>query len=129
MNRFLLTLATAILISACGSDSSDDKEKSLFSLWKSVDGEETLDLNGGAFSKAQSWIYFPDSSGSQCNCELTLIGTESQGNYIINSCRYVSGSSSVGDPGCNSLNQTGTYKKSSDTLRICIAEPNCVEYK
>lgn len=120
----------SLLLLACGSDdsSSSDKEKSLFSLWRESGGSGVMDLTGGALSQELSYSLF-GSDGSECRCDLRFLGDDESGNYILNSCFFVSGTSSSGDPGCNSYNQTGTYKKEDNVLTICNSSSSCTVYK
>jgi hypothetical protein len=56
------------------------------------------------------------TGGAQCNCDFRAIGNNSSGSYVINSCIYKIGSSAGGDPGCNALNDTGTYGITNNIL-------------
>ena len=114
--RNLLILAVVVLLTACGGG-DDHKPKSLFSLWIN-DGPpmKVVDLTGGDFSTPLLYdSFFPD--GAQCTCDLTVIGNQSTGSYVFNFCAYVVGSGTV-DPGCNALNNTGTYSLVNDVLTI-----------
>ncbi len=66
--------------------------------------------------------------GEQCNCNLTVLGTQSSGSYVVNSCVYQFGSG-ASDPGCNALNDTGTYTNSSSTLTITSSTGEVSTYR
>ena len=119
-----IVLAVAIItLSACGGGSSS---KDLFSLWNDVNTAQPLDLRGASFEPFVLAQYADD--GSQCNCVVTLIGEQSSGTWVRNFCTYVVGSGPR-DPGCNSLNDTGTYKKSSDQLQIVDSSGTSFVYR
>lgn len=109
----VLLMISALSITACGG--SSDSSKDLFSLWREVGTDVPLDLTGGEFGSPFGLsVFFED--GSQCDCSLTLLGDQSSGSYVVNFCTYRFGSGS-GDPGCNFLNDTGSYSKSSNELK------------
>jgi len=104
-------------LSACGgSDDIPQADKNLFSLWNKTDSNAPLGLEGGEFSQVIP-IAFYFQGGEQCNCDFTVLGSQNSGTYVLNSCTYLFNSGSS-DPGCDSINQTGTYSKTTDTLTI-----------
>ena len=127
MKRTAAALSISIGLVACGGGGGGSSEKDLFSLWTDTDTNAPLDLRGGAFSTPLPMhSYYPD--GAQCDCTLTVLGTQSGGTYIINACVYRYGTGS-GDPGCNSLDGTGTYTKTSDTLTTYPSSGSPSTYK
>ncbi len=123
-------IAISIVLASCGGDGgSSSSNKGLFSSWKHTESDYIMNLEGGDFNEPRPYSeYFQD--GAQCDCDLTLIGSQDEGLFVLNSCFYVSNSGANGDPGCNQLNQSGTYKKDSNTLTVCGAvSDNCATYK
>ena len=125
--KYLSPFLFSIALVACGGDSSSS-EKELFSLWNDTSDDTPLDLRGGSLGEVNA-ISFYALDGSQCDCELRFLGTEDSGSYVLNSCSYVYGSSAGGDPGCESINHTGTYSKSAKSLEICDSDQDCTIYK
>ncbi|GAA6141622.1 hypothetical protein [Hydrogenophaga sp. 5NK40-0174] len=110
--------AAALMVAglvACGGG-GEDKTKDLFSLWNRDSDNVPLDLTGGEFS-TPLLMYFYTTDGSQCNCNMTFVGEQHEGTFVVNSCRYVPGSG-AGDPGCTSFNGTGKYFKNDGQLTI-----------
>lgn len=114
MKKTAFLVCGIIALSACGGGSGSS-EKDLFSLWREATTDLPLDLTGGDFNQDIEMAFF-FSSGAQCNCDFRVIGDQSSGAYTRNSCFYVTGSSAGGDPGCNALNESGTYTKENNTL-------------
>lgn len=125
----------AIMMTACGgSDGSDGsspepEEKSLFSIWKNTEDEDdVIDFEDGSLGEEIPFQFiYPD--GAVCTCTLELSGSQTSGNFILNSCEYESFTSGYGDPGCNDLNGTGTYSIDNDILTICDDEQVCDTYE
>jgi len=115
MKSIISILTLPLLIASCGgSGGGDSAPKDLFSLWNETTTNAPLDLTGGAFSVPLNLSFF-FVGGAQCDCTFTVLGTQSSGTYVINSCSYNFGSGS-GDPGCNALNETGVYTNNNNTL-------------
>lgn len=100
-------------------------EKSLFSLWTDPNTGFFIDLTGGTFGVPIP-ITFIFSGGGQCDCKFKVTGSEQSGSYMISDCFYSGGGN--GNPGCNLLNQAGTYTKSGNTLTACAAGGDCTTY-
>ena len=117
MKRILGITAMVIALTACGGGGSDgDSSKGLFSIWNKTTDNAPLDLRGGSLGTSFEMGFF-FAGGAQCNCDNTFIGTETSGSFVLNSCSYKYGSGSE-DPGCNAINQTGSYSKTSSTLNF-----------
>ena len=117
MKKILLLVITAFIY-GCSSGGGDSApaSKDLFSLWTEDGTNSKFDFTGGSFSNSFPFTLF-FVGGEACNCDLTFLGTQASGSWILNSCVYDFGSGS-GDPGCNALNSTGTYSKASTILTI-----------
>lgn len=115
---FAFFALTLIFIGGCGSDdSSDPPEKNLFSSWASTESAFVLDLTNGDFGTfLMSWVF---EDGAMCVSNLTIGGTQNQGNGVVSGSTYVTGTGSSTDPGCASLNASYTYTKTADVLTIC----------
>lgn len=120
--KYVIGSLLLILLVSCEGDettvvsSDEDNQKDLFSLWESTEGN-IIDLQDGDFFQPNDMDYFietNDSSG-ECDCEISVIGTQTSGIYAINNCVYVEGSSST-DPGCHSLPGTGVYSKTTNNI-------------
>lgn len=103
---FALALFT---LNGCGSSSNTDS-KNLFSLWTS--DTTTLDLRGLSFGTNPYDFFF--EGGTQCACDLTLIGVQAQGSYAINNCYAVAYGND--EMSCNALAGTGNYVINGVTL-------------
>jgi hypothetical protein len=118
-NRLAVSLAVAVFIlSACAEDRPI---KDLFSVWNDVGTGLPLDLRGTAQGPATVPLFWID--GSQCDCRVSILGDQSSGSWVFNSCVYLE-DSSLRDPGCNSLNTTGIYRKSDDQLELTDSSGN-----
>lgn len=125
MKPIFAPLVLSIALIGCGGGS--DSSKDLFSTWNEKDGDSVVDLQGVEFGVGTLYSFILED-GSQCNCNLSVLGEQSNGVYAVNSCFYVSGSSSSGDPGCDAFNHTGTFTKTSDTLTLC-GPTDCDQYE
>lgn len=115
MKTFLKPLALCVaLLAGCGGGGDDGKE--LFSVWTRSDTAATIDLSQGQFG-TQSPFLTIDKDGSQCNCNLLVVGEQGQGSIALNSCYYVQGSSQK-DPGCSARNSAATYTNAGGVLTI-----------
>lgn len=128
--KFITLILTSIVLTACGGSSGGGEplEKDLFSLWTDSSDGSSMDLTGGSTGSSFTFNIYA-SDGSQCDCKLRFLGTEDSGSYVLNNCYYDYGSSANGDPGCDSLNHSGTYTKSMTTLEICDDEQDCTKYR
>lgn len=116
-----------LLLASCGGGGGGgNSPKDLFSLWNVVATDAPLDLRGGDFSTPLP-ISFYFVGGEQCNCTLTVLGTQSSGSYVLNFCAYQLGSG-ASDPGCNALNDTGSYSKTSSILTITNSSMVSTDY-
>lgn len=113
----LLIAAVAIAtLTACGGGGGDSKD--LFSLWTRDGDGVRFDFSGGAFSMPSQLALFR-ANGAQCNCTMTVVGTQDSGNVVINQCYYVAGSASgEPNPKCTIHNGVGSYSKTSDVLTL-----------
>lgn len=128
MKKIIIASVAALILTACGGESGgSDSNKDLFSLWKTDQGG-AMDLSSGALGVEMGYSIFMED-GAECNCDLRLLGDQSSGNYILNSCSHTYGTGSGEEtPNCNALDNTGTYSKTTSTLTICNSESNCTDY-
>jgi hypothetical protein len=125
----ILLVSVVLMLSACGGGSSGgggSSSKDLFSLWNDIVTDQPLDLRGATFDPFTLSLFFGD--GSQCDCVLSLLGDQSSGSWVRNFCVYRIGSGPQ-DPGCNSLNDTGTYRKINNQLQIVDSSSNLFVYR
>jgi len=109
----------SFFLSACGGGGGGSGSKNLFSSWTSTQTGFILDLSGFSFSEEVPYdVFFND--GSVCQCNLVVFGSQSSGNYSVNSCYYRFGSGPA-DPGCNLLNGGGSYNNSNNILTLTDA--------
>lgn len=112
----ILCCLSLIAITSCSSSDSSTPSKDLFSLWNDTADDSPLDLTGGSLGVEMTFnVFF--AGGEECSCDLTLLGTQSSGSWVLNSCSYVFGSGAA-DPGCNAVNDTGTYTNVNALLTI-----------
>ena len=110
--------ASAIALLAAGCGGGGDDSKDVFSLWTRDGDGVRIDLTGGAFSTPFQLALFRPN-GAQCNCTMTIIGTQASGSVVINQCHYVVGSAArEPEPKCSVHNSTGSYTKTSDVLTL-----------
>jgi len=123
-------MLSAILLSACGgsdgdpnSDTTDRANRSsatneLFSLWRGLNNEslDIVDLRDYSFSEPEPISYFFEG-GAQCDCTLTVLGDQSSGAFVTNSCEYLYGSSQYFIT-CDYLNVTGYYTNENGLLSV-----------
>ena len=103
-----------VLLAGCGGGGDDGKD--LFSVWTRDGDGATVDLTKAQFS-TPAGAFFISQDGSQCNCVLTIIGTQSNGTIARNQCYYVRGSSSR-DPGCAASNGAANYTNGGGVLTL-----------
>lgn len=115
MKLAIAAVAIATL-TACGGGGGDSKD--LFSLWTRDGDGVRIDLSGGALSTPFQLALFR-TNGAQCNCTMTVIGTQDAGNVVINQCYFVVGSAAKAPvPACTVHNSVGSYTKTNDVLTL-----------
>lgn len=120
---FNLTALLAIIylltqLAGCGGGSDSNEEPTVFRLWTEIDSNTPVDLTGGDFNQAMDFNIFT-TTAEICLCSITLIGDNSTGIYSIPSCRYVFGTGTGMNPGCNLFVGGGTYAQSGGVLEVC----------
>lgn len=114
------------VIGCAKSSDNAAADKALFSSWTRNDQAISFDFTGKNFgSFITIWTF---SGGAKCNSTITMSGSEASGYYSIASSTYVVGTGSGTDPGCASLNETGTYQKNGSVLNICTNGGACGVY-
>jgi len=123
----ILILVSLLTVGCAGSGGSSGggtaSVKSLASNWTRSDNTLSLNLTNIQIGVPLTFN-FTFTSGAICQCSITVTGLEASGNYTVSSCNYTGGGS--GNPGCASLNSTGTYSKPASQLSIC--DPGCATY-
>lgn len=130
-----LAILPLLLLVGCGGGgdsgggSTEPENRNLFSVWTNTqDDEDVIDLEEASFGEEMDFqVIYPD--GAICNCTLELSGSQTSGNFILNSCEFDRFSTQYDDPGCNDLNGTGTYEVDGDTLTVCDDEQECDTYE
>lgn len=114
--KTIAAVSVVAFLTACDGGGGGDKD--LFSLWTRDGDSVRIELTGGALSTPFALALFrPD--GAQCNCTMTVIGTQQSGSVVINQCFYVTGSAAQAPtPACSVHNSTGSYTKTSDVLTL-----------
>ena len=123
----IITVSILLPLLSCSTDDGGSYSKDLFSIWERTDNNTVIDLTTIQFSVSTPF-FFIFEDGAQCNCDVLFIGSQPAGSYAINSCRYKYNSGSE-DPGCNAINTTGSYTKSSDTLNFTPSSGGTITYK
>lgn len=130
MRNLLLFSGIVLTAVACGSggggSSSSSSSKALWSTWTSSNDELVLNLNGGQFNDTQGFYLIVEPSGAECLCQFNASGSNSSGSYSLTGCAYSSGGS--GDPGCATLDQTGTFTNNGTNLTACTTGNACTTY-
>lgn len=124
----LLGCLMFLVLAACAKGGSGDSgggaTKDLFDIWTRDDLALTLDLRSGTFGAfTMTWTL---SDGSHCTSTINVSGSQSSGSYSVSGSVYSGGGS--GDPGCSSLDDTGTYSKTATILTICSSTNGCGTY-
>jgi len=126
----------ALLIAACGGDPEAPEPKDLFSYWQDENTSFGIDMAGSAFGNNLIEFWFPEAN--KCICNLNIIGDQDSGSYILTECIYIppsiGGTGNGTDPGCEAIDGTGSYSKTSDVLTLCVhsvgSDPStCVQYR
>lgn len=123
LHRLFIGSMIIIGFVGCGGNDGDGAaSKNLFSLWKDTITSAPLDLTGGSFNTPLGMLFI-FTGGAQCQCDLTMIGYQSSGAWALSSCGGV-------NPICSTMNSSGNYTLSSNTLSICGGNtPGCDTYK
>lgn len=127
MKKIILGL---LLIALCGcgggggGGGGSSANKSVWSTWTSSSDDFVMNLYGGAFGVPSLFYFNFEPSGATCGCDFVANGNNSSGSYMFSSCAYTSGGS--GDPGCASLDVSGTYTNNGTNLTAC--DTGCVTY-
>jgi hypothetical protein len=127
LTRIILSCAALALLSAgCGSGPD---EKNLFGVWARQNPTGVIvDFTGMSFGTNSLRLSVSSPFSATCVCSLALSGTQASGQYVIAGCSKESGSGTESD--CDSLESSGTYTKTADTLSICRTSPAaCADYK
>jgi hypothetical protein len=106
-----------ILVSVVGCGSG----KSLFSSWTSQSTGAVYDFSAGQMGSFQMVFIF--AGGGQCEATVTMGGSEESGSYVLSDAAYTSGG--LGDPGCGSINGSGSFTKTDTILTICPSSGGC----
>ncbi|MCK5881153.1 MAG: hypothetical protein KAG18_04700 [Sinobacterium sp.] len=114
--KILLCALTLILFTACNSSDKKQKPppKPLFSAWEHLETNSPLDLSNASFDDSLAMV-FKISSEAACSCDITLDGDNDAGSFELNNCVLHEGDE---DPGCNALNQTGSYINANNWLTL-----------
>lgn len=119
---------SAVLVIGCGKRGSTDStaEKSLYSTWKLDSSDYYLDLSSLTFGVPYVFQLTDINHRVVCSCSFTATGTEASGSYTLSSCTYYSGSG-YSDPGCSTLDGSGTFTHNKDLLVVCDSG-GCASY-
>lgn len=112
-------LIIVLFLASCGSG------KSVFSTWTHTSTNAVLDLSTAEIGANSMTLVFV--GGAQCGIDLQISGDESSGTFIITNSTYSGGGS--GDPGCSSLNGSGTFSVANETLSLCPSAGSCSTYR
>lgn len=119
----MLILALALMSCAKAPEAASVPTKDLFSTWQTSTGVP-LNLTAAQFDQlAPVTVNFSD--GATCSCNVYFSGSNAGGSFGLSQCVYGSGGS--GDPGCGSLNTSGTFSNVANVLTIC--NPSCKTYQ
>jgi len=125
MKRLIL-FSAFFLITACGSDGDDAPgNKGITALWTNATNSFSFDASAFTLPVTGGAMTFIFTGGERCDCTVDVIGTEAAGNYVLSSCGYTSGG--AGDPGCASINSSGSYEAQGTNMELCDSG-GCVLY-
>lgn len=128
MKNTIILFGLCFALFGCGSGggSSGVTTKSLFSVWTRTNQglTQTLDFTNSTFGTFPMHRTF--ATGHVCTWDMTLGGNESAGTFASSNSAYVAGTGNGVDPGCNSLNDSGTFRKDGNNLYFCSnGAPSC----
>jgi len=127
MKNSILGLMLLVLSVGCSDRDDAVASKGLLSVWTAEDNSLTLDLTGVQLNQATPFDFIL-LTGEVCNCGAILSGSLTSGSFAVASCTYQSSTGSGLDPGCASLNSSGTYSKTGSVLSFCDSG-GCVNYR
>lgn len=114
-----IAAASAIaLLTACGGG-GDDPSKDLFSIWTREGSGATMDIRGASFGTPH-YLYAFTQDGTQCICQLTVIGEQDKGSFAMSRC-ISTPYNRVKNPQCEALNVGGNYTNVSALLTLSTA--------
>lgn len=109
--------ASAIaLLAACGGGGGGEPTKDLFSIWTRDETGATMDIRGGSFGDPHYLRAFAQD-GTQCICQLTVIGTQEQGSFAMSSC-ISTPYNHAKNAQCEAMNTAGNYTNASAILTL-----------
>jgi len=108
MRVFILMLLLVIGCAESPDPKTSASSKPLFSAWQGPNF--TIDVSGGDFG----WnnIRFNQADGSYCDGEISFVGTETQGIFVITNQGGFS-------PDCMMYSIRADYTKTGDILTVC----------
>ena len=109
MKPILILLCLAL--TACGSKDESAQNKDLFSLW--THGSTQIDLRGAEFDVKYP-IQFAYAPNAGCNCNVQVMGTQTDGIFYITGCVNYGPSNYCTDAGI-----IYNYTNSNATLNVC----------
>ena len=115
-----------VLLVGCGGSDDGVANKGITNVWTLEDDSFVFDLSSETLPISAGSMEFVFSGGERCLCTVDVTGTESSGTYVLSGCTYTSGGG--GDPGCGSIDSSGTYSASGANMQLCDGG-GCATYK
>lgn len=124
MKKLGVLLVVAAL-TGCGGSDDGDSSKSLFSVWYVQGSDLPVDFTPYSFGETAPFTTFFEGGG-KCVCDLTFIGEDHQGSYMLNSC--VEPVDSQQGLNCNVMAGTGQYYNDGEELKLVEDEGTTLLY-
>lgn len=114
----MIAVATLVLLAACAKKADAPvadtvASKPLASTWDNTTWR--FDIPATVVFGLNNPITFTHQTGDTCACVVLPTGTTASGTYVVSSCGF-SGSK---DPGCATLNETGSFGLANSVLTLC----------
>ncbi|MEW6478670.1 MAG: hypothetical protein AB1455_04360 [Pseudomonadota bacterium] len=116
LTKMIFAASAAVLLSACGGGGDDEPSKDLFSIWTQDGTGATIDIRGASFGNPH-YLYAFAQDGTQCICQLTVVGTQEQGSFAMSRC-ISTPYNSAKNPLCEAMNVAGNYTNASAILTL-----------
>lgn len=120
------TLTALLMLMGAGCGSAPDS-KDLFSVWARQNPPGMiLDFSGMHIGSNTLRVTVSSPFSAVCVCTIAISGTQDSGQYVIGGCSKESGTGTESD--CDSLESSGTFSKTTDTLHVCNASAVCTDW-
>lgn len=115
ITRKIFVASAVALLAACGGG-DDEPSKDLFSIWTQDGTGRTMDIRGAGFGSPH-YLYAFSPTGTQCICQLTVIGEQDKGSFAMSRCISTPYNGAKNQQ-CEAMNVAGNYTNLSAVLTL-----------